>query len=542
MITFLLNGRLQLIEVPLTDAGHPNSIPKSLIISRLRYPYKQYSPYEINAAGVVLSKFPSAKDIELEFVSGGEDKKQPDTGIMGLIFIGVILSLIFAPIIILLGMHQKFLLKGVYKKSYKHPKFLKLRKLYTIFGFTYFGLGLVAFIVFIIIGDPLVPTIPLYILVAGNLIGFIVTVIISRKLAKTMPKEKPKTNEKRTSNVVIPPSNSQPSQDVTKTVDTSKNLELSNLLLKYKELYDKQIISAEEYEKLKSTTIASMVSNEQTTPIENSPVPLEEDNENTQENASFKENKNEETISSIDEYFEKYAKEHPYGNSNKQVVITATPKKSSVAYSSSSVNTPVITEPIVEEKTEIVKNENHESNVQPNKRYVIEMSVTKLSPQDRLAASKNKKTLKTLGVVSFAFMFVALAIVLVSFIFMFVPTIYYYYDINTNQYCKLSLVPIQADASIRVVFIIITLVLSASLFVLRLIKKFEKLSVLLEALFALFSIVYLILVWTSLTSAYGNEIVAWVDFVSAIVVGIFYLVLLPIRLVMKSKIKQFIKR
>lgn len=541
MITFLLNGRLQLIEVPLTDAGHPNSIPKSLIISRLRYPYKQYSPYEINAAGVVLSKFPSAKDIELEFVSGGKDKKQPDIGIIVLIFIGVILALVFAPIIILLGMHQKFLLKGIYKKSYKHPKFLKLRKLYAIFGFTYFGLGIVTFIVFIIIGDPLVPTIPLYILVAGNLVGFIVTVIISRKLAKTMPKENPKTDEKKTSNVVIPPSKSQPSQDVTKTVNTSKNLELSNLLLKYNELYDKQIISAEEYEKLKSTTITSMVSTEQTVPIENSPVPFEEDKDNTQETASFKENKEEETISSIEDYFEKYAKEHPYGNSNKQVVITATPKKSSVAYSSS-VNTPVITEHIVEEKTEIVKNENHESNVQPNKRYVNEMSVTKLSPQDRLAASKNKKTLKTLGVVSFAFMFVALAIVLVSFIFMFVPTIYYYYDINTNQYCKLSLVPIQADTSIRVVFIIITLVLSASLFVLRLIKKFEKLSVLLEALFALFSIVYLILVWTSLTSAYGNEIVAWVDFVSAIVIGVFYLVLLPIRLVMKSKIKQFIKR
>lgn len=673
-VTFKLDGLTKIIEVPSEMAYKGCPVSLALVRSRLRFPKTPYSGFNLNAAGIVLSRFPNATDIEIDYVGSGsveEDKKS--SGLLVLIMIGIILALIFAPILIVLGMHKKFLFKGVYEKAQAHPKFLKLRKLYTIFGFIFFGICFVTLVVFMIVGN-LPFLIPLYILIGGNIAGFVFTAIYSKKLAKSLPK-KP-TSQKSSSNLVVAPaSNISTSQTINKPIDPSKNLELSNLLIKYKELYDKQIISIEEYEKLKSTTLASMVSTEQTVPIEDSPVPFEENKENTQETASFKENKNDETISSIDEYFEKYAKEHQNDN-QKPVVITSSPKKeSSLGYSVNSseskttkpkkhrfklfeivylfegakdnfelktvynqyrVNSFVLLVMLVlyitifiigacisfvgvmfyiqlvllimatvsivllcithQYKSSLIfkilalvgmaflpvahfhlaimiiilasyvilaiytiftmarfsnirrdvleahNKNNLDSNPYANKKYINETNVSKLSPENKWAVANRIKRLDVFNKIVFAFSFVVIGLSLLSFIFMFVPTVYNYYDINTHQYYRLSLVPIEADVTIRAVLIVVSLVIIVTLFVLRFINNLKKYHLLFETLFGLLSVFYLVLVSLSLYSAYGNTVVALVDIIAAPIIGLFYVITSPIRLGMKKNINKFIQR
>ena len=234
-ISFVLNGKANTIQLSSEVDKKTCPVSFSLIRERLKYRNKNYSSFELNAIGHVLYKYPDATQFEIETI---DDKRGM------LLILAFVIALIIAPILITLGMFGKFILKGVYKNAATHPKYKKFRKGYIIISFSLFAVCIALLIVFVAIGGDLPVSLPLYILVGVNVIGFIITLIHCKKLAKEAPKVD--------SGAV----------KATNSVNIEKNNEVSALLLKYKELLDKNVISEEEYEKLRSSAMSMMVEEE----------------------------------------------------------------------------------------------------------------------------------------------------------------------------------------------------------------------------------------------------------------------------------------
>ena len=100
-----------------------------------------------------------------------------------LLAIALALAIIFAPIIIVLGLFGKFLLKGLYRNILNLEAFKKFRKAYTIICFSWFFLS----IAFCVVSGILLPDIvelSFYILCGGNIALFVLSIVFGNKIYK----------------------------------------------------------------------------------------------------------------------------------------------------------------------------------------------------------------------------------------------------------------------------------------------------------------------------------------------------------------------
>ena len=133
------------------------------------------------------------------------DNKQPDVndkqddgrgaGLgIALLAIAFVIGLIFAPILIILGMFGKFLLGGLFKNVLPIEAFKKFRKTYTIITIIWLVLGLAAIVVLAILESEAVE-IALYSLVGGNVLLLILSIVIGNKIYNEHKHELPQPVE-----------------------------------------------------------------------------------------------------------------------------------------------------------------------------------------------------------------------------------------------------------------------------------------------------------------------------------------------------------
>lgn len=136
----------------------------------------------IVAARFLLKKVPDATDIFIEEVeestssgnSGGDG-----SGVAILLALAVIIGLICFPLLVMLGMRGKFLLKGVYKqcKGDEYTAFVK--------NYTYIGIGFYALVALLVILDSILnlgvggPAI--IVLIFGGIVYFVVSLVMVKK-------------------------------------------------------------------------------------------------------------------------------------------------------------------------------------------------------------------------------------------------------------------------------------------------------------------------------------------------------------------------
>ena len=98
-----------------------------------------------------------------------------------LLALAFVIAVLLAPIIIVLGMFGKFLLKSVYKNILHLDEFKKFRKTYTIVCFSWFAVGIaLAVVVFKLIPD--LATYGLYPLFIGNIVLFALSIVFGKKI------------------------------------------------------------------------------------------------------------------------------------------------------------------------------------------------------------------------------------------------------------------------------------------------------------------------------------------------------------------------
>ena len=101
-----------------------------------------------------------------------------------LLLVALALAIIFAPIIIVLGLFGKFLLKGLYKNVLEIDEFKNFRKKYSIICLGWFVLS-IAFVV-ICVAIPLTEIVELsfYALCGGNIALFVLSIVLGNKIYK----------------------------------------------------------------------------------------------------------------------------------------------------------------------------------------------------------------------------------------------------------------------------------------------------------------------------------------------------------------------
>ena len=111
-----------------------------------------------------------------------------------LLALAFVLALIFAPIIVVLGMFGKFLLKGLYKNVLQIEEFKKFRKTYSIILFCWFAVGIaLAVLTFTLFSD--FAEYGLYPLVIGNVVLFALSIVYGNKIYKKHRDEIPAVSE-----------------------------------------------------------------------------------------------------------------------------------------------------------------------------------------------------------------------------------------------------------------------------------------------------------------------------------------------------------
>ena len=102
----------------------------------------------------------------------------------GMLFaLALVLALIFAPIIIVLGLHGRFLLKGLFKNVLQIEEFKEFRKKYSIICLSWFAAGIVLTVLMV----TLIPDLAqycLYPLVIGNIVLFALSIKYGNKIYK----------------------------------------------------------------------------------------------------------------------------------------------------------------------------------------------------------------------------------------------------------------------------------------------------------------------------------------------------------------------
>ena len=148
--------------------------------------------YYFDESGFVRqSNGPSDKYGQIVFFVQEEQKKKEDEyedrpkrpknqngGI--LLLLAFVIGLIFAPILIVLGMFGKFLLGGLFKNVLPIEAFKKFRKTYSIISLSWLVLGIAAIVLLACFQIDV--TIALYALVGGNILLFILSIVIGNKI------------------------------------------------------------------------------------------------------------------------------------------------------------------------------------------------------------------------------------------------------------------------------------------------------------------------------------------------------------------------
>ena len=100
-----------------------------------------------------------------------------------LLALALVIGILLAPIIVVLGMFGKFLLKGLYKNVLQIEEFKKFRKTYSIICFSWFVLG-IALTVLIFTLLPDFAEYGLYPLAIGNILLFALSIVFGNKIYK----------------------------------------------------------------------------------------------------------------------------------------------------------------------------------------------------------------------------------------------------------------------------------------------------------------------------------------------------------------------
>ena len=205
-----------------------------------------------------------------------KEKKQTTQENKGgiLLVLALVIGLIFAPILLVLGMFGKFLLGGLFENVLPIEAFKKFRKTYSIICISWLVLGIAAIVVLAILEISV--EIPLYALVGGNVLLFILSIVIGNKIYNEHKDELPQTTEDAedeidTSSVEEPifeesvnadmPANNEdlqydsysvpPTQAEPVGVDTAQLDAMTRELESYKAMLDGGLISKGEYNNLK---------------------------------------------------------------------------------------------------------------------------------------------------------------------------------------------------------------------------------------------------------------------------------------------------
>ena len=161
--------------------------------------------YYVDADGFVRkSNAPCDKYGEIVYYAGKDrnEKEQQsqepseDQKKGALLIIGLILALIFAPILIVLGMFGKFLLGGLFENVLPLEAFKKFRKTYSVINIVWLTLGIAAIVVLAILEINV--SIPLFTLVGGNILLFVLSIVFGNKIYKEHKHELPQPVEEFT--------------------------------------------------------------------------------------------------------------------------------------------------------------------------------------------------------------------------------------------------------------------------------------------------------------------------------------------------------
>ena len=100
-----------------------------------------------------------------------------------LVALALVLAIIFAPIIVVLGLFGKFLLKGLYKNILGLDEFKKFRKAYTVICLSWFFLSIAFCVVCVnLLSD--FAEYSFYILCGGNIALFALSIVFGNKIYK----------------------------------------------------------------------------------------------------------------------------------------------------------------------------------------------------------------------------------------------------------------------------------------------------------------------------------------------------------------------
>ena len=157
---------------------------------------------------------------EVQNVKKEETNNNSGNAAIALLIVAFMLALIFAPVLIVLGMFGKFILSGLYKKTIEFEDFRKFRKMYSVISLSWLVLAIVAIVVFIIFNLNVV--IPTYALVGGNIVLLIISIVTAKKIQNKHKDELSKPVENNVEqNIVTDESEAEISTDATESAPAS---------------------------------------------------------------------------------------------------------------------------------------------------------------------------------------------------------------------------------------------------------------------------------------------------------------------------------
>ena len=111
---------------------------------------------------------------------GYELKKNANGG--ALLLVALVLAIIFAPIIVVLGLFGKFLLKGLYKNILQIEEFKKFRKTYSAICLGWFVASIAFVVLCIVLHLETMSEYSFYILCGGNIALFVLSIVFGNKI------------------------------------------------------------------------------------------------------------------------------------------------------------------------------------------------------------------------------------------------------------------------------------------------------------------------------------------------------------------------
>ena len=170
----------------LEPRDEPLTIKETDLWEIVKDPYRSYTEEELLVIQQLLEEYPTAKDIDISKYNPQRRQNTRSTSSSGngglLIGLGLIIAVLFAPIIIAFGMYGKGLLKGLYSDALNLERFKRFRRPYLVFGFELLISCIFAGIVLILRDFPQVFMGVFISLFVGNIVFFIVGIRKTKKI------------------------------------------------------------------------------------------------------------------------------------------------------------------------------------------------------------------------------------------------------------------------------------------------------------------------------------------------------------------------